>query len=481
MSFESVPCGSPESHTVIEEPAPSLYSGEETDDRLMKTLKRPQEVPESIRLADTAKIEDELIMNEEQIARVNLTGRINPAPPLEPPVLTRVTPRRNYCEDRDESDARDDSARRNAMRAGFFGRQWIDLNGVNPQVAEQNHSSEFMESHHLEHGSIKSNRSKSLHEKVERDSRVGGGVSVIKSAREQEVESDSDTDNSSARESRKLGLHDKEESMNLTCNENISVEQLRDEREEDMRRSYFYSYGMGHEDVNNRRVSRVPEYERDGRKEKSLSNGQAGESGGIRKGNKVEDDGTEAAVSVYYMPYPAHMAPISRARQAGMVSQGNAALQQAHMGGHTRDQLAHLAISDGRGGYRIQQVEYRPEQQVPIANSSEENAERNMMIAGVGRNAGLQYVDRQGLIPGGFAVVPGIGPVRVMDGMFYHQPAIPMGAEPSHYENFAPVSSFMPMGNLQGQTTCNPSTSATSTPTNDSGAAQTQDKALSKY
>lgn len=95
MSFESVPCGSPESHTVIEEPAPSLYSGEETDDRFVKTLKRPQEVPESTRLADTAKIEDELIMNEEQIARV--TGRINPAPPLEPPVLTRVIPRKIFA------------------------------------------------------------------------------------------------------------------------------------------------------------------------------------------------------------------------------------------------------------------------------------------------------------------------------------------------------------------------------------------------
>lgn len=471
MSFESVPCGSPESHTVIEEPAPSLYSGEETDDRFVKTLKRPQEVPESTRLADTAKIEDEIIMNGEQIAQA--TGRINPAPPLEPPVLTRVTPRRNFCEERDESDPRDDSARRNAMRAGFFGRRWIDLNGINPQVAGQNHSSEYIENHHLEHGS------KSLHEKAERDSRVSG-VSVIKSAREQEVESDSDTDNST-RDSRKIGLQDKEESMNLTCNENISVEQLRDEREEDMRRPYFYNYGMSHEDINNRRMSRVPEYESDCGKEKSVSNGQAGESVDMRKTNKLEHDGTGAPVSVYYMQYPAHMAPISRARQAGLVSQGNASLQQTHMGGHTREQLAHLAISDGRGGYRIQQVEYRPEQQVPIANSSEDNAERNMMIAGVGHNAGVQYVDRQGLIPGGFAVVPGIGPVRVMDGMFYHQTAIPMGAEPSHYENFAPVSSFMPMGNLQGQTTSNPSSSAASTPTNESGAAQTQEKALSKY
>lgn len=479
MSYESVPCGSPESHTVVEDPAPSLYSGDD-DSRFIKTIKRPQEVPESTRLADTAKIEDEIIMNEEQIARV--TGRINPAPPLEPPVLTRISPRINFCEGREgEIELRDESARRNAVRARYLGNQWIDLNDVNPQVAEKNHSSEYVEKQRLDYDSMKGNGSKFLQERGERDGRVSAGVSVIKSSREQEVDSDSDAE-SSSRSAKKAGLPGKEDSVSLVCNENISAKQLRDERSESMHRAYVYNYGFSHEDIKNPRVSRVPENESSNGKDKLISCRQlVGESGEGKKVDKGEHGGTAPPVSVYYMPYSPHMASISRARQAGLISRGNASVPHAHLGGRASEQLAHLAISDGRGGYRIQQVEYRPEQQVPIANSSEENTERNVMMTGVSHNGAVQYVDRQGLFPGGFAVLPGIGPVRVMDGMFFHQPSIPLGPDGSHYENFASVSSFMPMNSLQGQTTSSTSPSVNSALSCDSNAAQPQEKTTSKY
>ena len=86
----------------------------------------------------------------------------------------------------------------------------------------------------------------------------------------------------------------------------------------------------------------------------------------------------------------------------------------------------------------------RPEQQVPVAGSPN-MAEQRSGPYGLHGTSGLQFM-RPGVSPAGVAVVPNLGPVRVVDegnGMYY---AIPMGAESSQYESLAP--SFIPVGNI---------------------------------
>ena len=370
MSYEKVPCGSPEGDST-EEPPPSLYSVEPEDSLRLK--KKPLIECERSRLAETVNIEDQ-IMNDDEIARVNAAG-------------DSEKPRRNL-------EGGDDRRRfERAHKEGMASRRWMGINCGNSEAARQSASDQKVKSND------KYPRAFEL---------IGDRESVIRQGGKL-VDSDSDT------ESRKIKLSEKEECLALRCEENMEVS------EEISRPIYpFHNSTEG--------------YDSDSESE---------------RGSK----GQEKPVPVYYCPQMVSVNP-----------QGGQSTLHSHM-----------ARSDFRAN-TIQRAEHgssRPEQQVPVASNPVSGIEQHSLSQyGMMHNAGgaIQFMGRHGFVPAGVAVVPGLGPVRFVDGMYYS--AIPMGADSNQYENLAP--SFVPMSNILSGDASQPASV-------ELASFQNQEKSLSKW
>ncbi|XP_031550999.1 uncharacterized protein LOC116288367 [Actinia tenebrosa] len=464
MSYENVPCASPDTEGQ-EEPAPSLYSVDTHEDQIQSVKKT---VSVRSRLAETANIEDHVIMNEEEIAQVRES-------------VSRLNRKDAYVENRDFRPA-STSERKNAeahegeklgleerrTNFGSFSRErWIDLAN---QKRSQSYGSEYNE-----------RQGRTNNAEVPYNEFAERGTSVIKRTT-QEMSSENDSD---SRDIKKMNPNSKEDYINLHCNESISSEDAglsgKNANVHSNDRVYHYHRNT-HEDFKNK----TPVGKRDN-KEDYESDSERDRASRLQGSRDMEKNLDQRAVpQVYYMQYP-NLVAMS---QAGGPQALGVLPTHAQM---MRDQIIRARFADNRALHPSQRAEYaanRPEQQVPVASSPGDATENNGMYgvlpnhiqAAVSNN--MQYVDRQGLVPPGFAVLPGIGPVRVIDGMYYQ--GIPMGADPSHYkENFASVPTFVP--NIQGESTGmrqqRPSVPNTAKTTNtgqpsDSQASTTQEKSI---
>ena len=254
---------------------------------------------------------------------------------------------------------------------------------------------------------------------------------IIKRSKEQEeIESDSDNE---SQDTSKVNTND-----SLRCNENISGIEASEENVASLHghsRAIYYNYDVNHEELR-----------------KLKDKGNAKLVRGIH--------GEAKAVPIYYMP----------AGYSHMVATGNANMLQ-------RDHFAHANSNEVKRLQLQQHLDYvagRPEQQVPVA-SNVNASERYGNLQHGSAAPGIQYVDRR-LVHGGYAMVPGIGPV------FYQ--GIPVGGDQSHYENFTSLQQqFVPMSNIPAETT---SSQSQAQPTASSGAntdhahQRSQEKLLSK-
>lgn len=403
MSFETFPCGSPEAEST-EEPAPSLYVENTDEDPSRLLIKKPVD-SEPSRLAETANIEDK-IMNEDEIAQVNATGgeglKIN-----------------TQNEDARAKRNADVSARRVEGHNMFdiTGAHWIQLNYGNPATGPAH---TLISKERQQQGELSLPSDKSF------ESKDRASVIIKRSKDQQEIESDSDSESQDAG---KMNAKD-----SLHCNENISGVEANEENVPNVkvahsRALYYNNYNGHHADVNKLQ---------DKGNAKSVQNAHGELLRGVH--------GEAKAVPIYYMPAGAysHMVAVP-----GAAAAGNSNVLQ-------RDHFVHAGSNEVKRFPLQQHVDYmsgRPEQQVPVATSSvnpnEGNVYGNLQHGGA---TGVQYVDSRRIMhAGGYAVLPGIGPVRVMDGMYYQ--GLPMGADQSHFENFAPVQSFVPVGNISAEMT----------------------------
>ena len=438
MSYENVPCASPDTEGQ-EEPAPSLYSVDTHEDKI-QSVKKPVSVRS--RLAETANIEDHVIMNEEDIAEVRES-------------VSRFNRKEAYTGDfrpvAERKDVETHEERRTHV-ASYSRERWIDL-------ANQKRNQPYGPEYNEKQGRT-NNAEVPYHEFVER------GTSVIKRAT-QEMSSEKHSDN---RDGRKMNLNSKEDYINLHCNESISSEEAGLVGKNVHSNERVYHHRNTHEDHKNKTPvgASKDDYESDSERDRAS-----------RLQEKNLDQ--RAVPQVYYMQYP-NLVAMSQggAPQALGVSPAHAQMM--------RDQIIRARFADNRAAiHPSQRAEYaanRPEQQVPVASSPGDTADNHVMYGGLPSH--LQAAvsnNRQGLVPPGFAVLPGIGPVRVIDGMYYQ--GIPMGADPSHYkENFASVPTFVP--NIQGESTSmrqqRPSmpNTANTGQANDSQASAAQEKSISK-
>lgn len=417
MSFETFPCGSPEAEST-EEPAQSLYveNSDEEPSRLL--MKKPMD-SEPSRLAETANIEDK-IMSEDEIAQVNASGGER----LKLNTKNEDTRTKNV-----------DVSVRRLQEHNIFPRRahWIQLNYGNPSTGA---SHTLISNERRQQGDLNSNSGK----KYEATDRAS--VIIKRSKEQQDIESDSDSESQDAN---KLGEKD-----SLHCNENISGVEANDDSVPNTvshSRAIYFNHNGRHEDVNKLH-------------DKGNSRSLQSVHNEIVRGVHSETE----AVPICYLPagaYP-HM----------VTMQGSA-------GTPNREQFVHSGTGEAK---RFQQhVDYvsgKPEQQVPVVtsaiNANEGNVFGKLQHSGV---AGIQYVDRAMLHPG-YAVIPGIGPVRVMDGLCYQ--GIPMGVDQSRFENFASVQSFIPMSNVSPETVGSQLTSSTGSKP-DPRSHPSQEKQLSMW
>ena len=393
MSFETFPCGSPEAEST-EEPAPSLYVENTDEDPSRLLIKKPLDTEPS-RLAETANIEDK-IMNEDEIAQVNASGG------------ERLKINTQNEDGRSKKNA--DVSVRHVEGHNMYDiarAHWIQLNYGNPATGPTTHtliSSEREQQGHLSLPSAKSFES-------------GDRASVIikRSKEQQEIESDSDSE---SQDVNKINAKD-----SLRCNENISAVEANEDNVPNAvahSRAFYYNYNGRHEDVNKLQ---------DKGSAKTMQNVHGELLRGVH--------GEAKAMPIYYMPagaYP-HMVAMS-----GATAAGNSNVL-------SREHFMHAGTNEVKRFPLQQHADYvsgKPEQQVPVATSTV-NPSEGGMYGGV---AGIQYVDRRLMHAGGYAV---IGPVRVIDGVYYQ--GLPMGADQGHFENFASVQSFVPMGNITAETT----------------------------
>ena len=397
MSFETFPCGSPEAESP-EEPAPSLYV-ENTDEEQNRLLIKKPVDSEPSRLAETANIEDK-IMNEDEIAQVNASGGDG----------LKINTQSGDARSKKNVD-RDDSARRAVEGRNMYDiarAHWVQLNYGNPATGSAH--SLIPKERRQQQGDLSLPSGKNF------DSGDRASVIIKRSKEQQEIESDSDNE---SQDPSKMSAKD-----SLRCNENISGVEANEDVVGHSRALYF-NYNGHHEDVN-----------------KSQDKGSAK----VMHGELLRGVSGEAkAVPIYYMPAGAYSHMVT---MPGAATAGNTNMLQ-------RDHFVHAGTNETKRFPMQQHVDYvsgRPEQQVPVATSSVNPNEGNVYgKLQHGGSAGIQYVDRRLMHAGGYAVVPGIGPVRVIDGMYYQ--GLPMGSDQSHYENFASVQSFIPMSNIPSERT----------------------------
>lgn len=412
MSFETFPCGSPEAESP-EEPAPSLYVENPDEDHARLLIKKPVSAAEPSRLAETANIEDQM-MSEDEIAQVNASG-------------DALKLKNQETETGGETKKNTDESGRRIVEGNniyeISRARWIQLNYGNP-AAGQAHSAIAID--RQQQGEL-SLSSRSL------DADRASVIIKRTSKGQQEIESDSD--NESQDTTRKISASE------LRCDENISGVDGNDDKLSSLSqssRALYYNYNAHHEDVN--------KLEDKGNAKLQNIHGE------LHRGAH----GETKAVPVYYMPagtYP-HMV----AAMAGGNVMGNTNVLQ-------REQhFVHAGTNEVKRfpAQRMDYVSGRPEQQVPVATSTV-NANEGNVFGNLQHGApGLQYVDRRLVHAGGYAVVPGIGPVRVIDGMYYQ--GLPMGGDQNRYENFGSVPSFVPVSNIQADTTASqPQTQLTGT------------------
>ena len=466
MSYENFPCGSPETESP-EEPAPSLYV-ENTDaaNPTSLLLKKPVDTAPS-RLAETANIEDQMIMTEDEIAQVNADGD-----------AVKINERLADETNEEQSRKSADDSLRQGLEGNVTRSHWIELNYGNPATSQR--LCYPTDHQHIELSVGNNNRTVKTPDRA--------SVIITRSKEQQEVESDSDAD---SLDTRKISVSDKEECLNLRCNENISGVEINDENCRSRSRALYYNYN-NHEDVN-RVAIREAGYESDNENDK-------GSTKVCQNSLRVCNPGVESVhgeaktVPVYYMAgaYP-HMLAMSGAVSGGTgvcSPQGNTNVLQTH----TTRPAAHFARANPNEVKRfpMQHVDYmpgRPEQQVPVVTNAGTVGDGNVyrgVQQGSSAGTGLQYVDRHGFVQtAGFAVVPGIGPVRVMEGMYYQ--GIPMGGgtAPHHYDKFASVPSFVPLGNVPVETSAARHPQSPVTTSSNSHMEQTnhqgQDALLSMY
>lgn len=354
MSFENVPCASPDTDGQ-EEPAPSLYGLDHSHEDKIRSMKKTSAPP---RLAETANIEDHVIMNEEEIAQVRES-------------VSLIGRREMYGENRSSSSEKKDEVINE--RKPYPRERWIDLNL--PNTKRNGYG-----------GDSRSNNAEvPMNEFAERS------ASVIKRTTHEGISPDN--------ESRKLRSVEKEEYLKLHC-----TEKLGNDASSVNTRGYYYKYP--HEEMKT-----LPHGVRESKEEY--------DSDGERASQKTPDQ--RVVPRVYYMQHP---------NSVGMTH-----------GGH----LLHTRFADNRFIHPSQRGDYaanRPEQQVPVANSPGDSNEHGNRFNGISGHGGMQFVDRQAFMQQGFAVLPGIGPVRVVDGMYYS--TIPMGHDSNHYENFGAVPTYVP-------------------------------------
>lgn len=424
MSFETFPCGSPEAESP-EEPAPSLYVENSDEDPSRLLMKKPVDTEPS-RLAETANIEDK-IMNEDEIAQVNASGGEG---------LKINTP----SDDARSKNNADDSARRVKEGHNMYDvarAHWIQLNYRNPATVPAH--SLIPSERQQQQGELSLSSGKSF------ESGDRATVIIKRSNEQQEMESDSDNESQDAS---KINAKD-----SLRCNENISGVEANDENVLSHSRALYYNYNGHHEDVN---------------KLQDKGNAKSAQSA---RGELLRGVHGEAKpVPIYYMPAGAYSHMVA---MPGAAASGNSNVLQ-------RDHFVHAGTNEVKRFPMQQHLDYvsgRPEQQVPVATStSEGNVYGNLQHG----SAGIQYMDRRLVHSGGYAVVPGIGPVRVIDRMYYQ--GLPMGGDQSHYENFASVQSFVPMGNIPADTTATqPQAQQTTSSTSNTDLAnqRSQEKLLS--
>lgn len=392
MSFETFPCGSPEAESP-EEPAPSLYVENPDEDPARLLLKKPVNAEPS-RLAETVNIEDQM-MSEDEIAQVNASS-------------DALKLKNQETEAGQTTKKNSDESGRSIVEGNNIYEvsrpHWIQLNYGNPATGQA-------------HAAAIANDRQQHGELAARSLDADRASVIIKRTNKGQQEVESDSDNESQDTTRKLSASE------LRCNENISGVDANDDKVSSISsRALYYNYNaLGHhEDVN-----------------KMEDKGSAKLHSALRGAH-----GETKAVPVYYMPagtYP-HMVAM-----AGGNSMGNANVLQ-------REHFVHASTNEVKR-FPVQHMDYvsgRPEQQVPVASSTVNPSEGNMFGKLQHGTPGLQYVDRRLLHAGGYAVVPGIGPVRVIDGVYYQ--GLPMGGDQTRYENFASVPSFAPMANIQGDT-----------------------------
>lgn len=403
MSFETFPCGSPEAESP-EEPAPSLYVENTDEDPARLLIKKPVNTAEPSRLAETANIEDQM-MSEDEIAQVNASGD-----------ALNITTRRDYQETEAGQIAikknADESARRMVGGNNIYEisqAHWIQLNYGNPTSGQ--HSA--IANDRQQQGDLSTSASRSFD--------ADRASVIIKRTNKGQQEVDSDSDNDSSQDTNKRSASE------LRCNENMEANDENLSSLSHSSRALYYAYNGHHEDIN-----------------KLEDKGNAKLVQNARGELMRSVHGETKAVPVYYMPAGSYPHMLAMAGGGNAVGNANVLQQREH--------FVHAGTNEVKR-FPVQHMDYvsgRPEQQVPVATNTVNPSEGNVFGNLQHGAAGLQYVDRRLVHAGGYAVMPGIGPVRVIDGMYYQ--GLPMGGDQSRYENFASVPSFVPMGNISADT-----------------------------
>ena len=399
MSFETFPCGSPEAESP-EEPAPSLYVENPDEERARLLIKKPVSAEPS-RLAETANIEDQM-MSEDEIAQVNASG-------------DALKLKKQVTETSDQTKKNtDESEQRMVEGSNVYERaHWIQLRNYGNPAPGETHSAIAID--RQQQGAL------SLNSRILDADRASV---IIKRTSKGQQEVESDSDNESQDTTRKISASE------LRCDENISGVDVNEDKLNSLShssRALYYNYNAHHEDVN----------KREDKGNAKLQNIRGEFIRGVH--------GETKAVPIYYMPAGTYPHMVAAMTGGNAISNANVPQRDQH--------FAHAGASEVKRfpGQRMDYVSTRPEQQVPVATSTVNANEGNVFGNLQHGAAGLQYVDRRLVHSGGYAVVPGIGPVRVIDGMYYQ--GLPLGGDQSRYENFGSVPSFVPMGNMQADTT----------------------------
>lgn len=423
MSFETFPCGSPEAEST-EEPAPSLYVETPEDDPSSLLIKKPVMNTEPSRLAETANIEDQM-MSEDEIAQVNAKSGD----------ALKLNMRKDYQE----------------TEASHLGKKNVDDAGR--RAMEGNNVYEVARPHwiQLNYGnssSVPTHATTQNDRQQQESDRASVIIKRLNNKEQQEVDSDSDNDSQDSGKIR---------GSELRCNEKIS-----DGNDENVNavqphssRALYYNYNAHHEDVN----------KLEDKGNAKLQNAR----GEILRNVHVETK----ALPVYYMPAGAY--PHMVAMASGNAGNSANVLKREH--------FVHTGINELKG-FPVQHMDYvsgRPEQQVPVATSTVNPGEGNVYGNLQHGAPGLQFMDRRLVHTGGYAMVPGLGHVRLIDGMYYQ--GLSVGGDQGRYENFAAVPSFVPLNNIPSDVSASqsqsqlPSSAASNT---DVVNQRGQDKLLSR-